>query len=101
VPQAWAERFFRPRSRPRRWCRSELFQGWDALRHGPFPDAPDLAAVTRPKLDQLTEQLLHALAENWPVLNDPKRHDDVLRAMHPMQADDVSEKAVAEAIAPL
>ena len=101
VPQAWAERFFRAQIEASKAAQSELFQGWDAVRHGQFPDAPDLAAVTRPKLDQLTEQLLHALAENWPVLNDPKRHDDVLRAMHPMQSDAVSAKAVAEALAPL
>ncbi len=101
LPQAWAERFFRAQIEASKVAQGELFQGWDALRHGPFPDAPDLATVTRPKLDLLTEQLLHVLAENWPVLNDPKRHDDVLRAMRPMQAEDVSEKAVAAAIAPL
>jgi hypothetical protein len=71
------------------------------FKHGQFPDAPDLASVTRPKLDALTDQLLRALAENWPVLSDPKRHDDVARAMRPMQAEDISAKAVAEAIAPL
>ncbi len=101
VPQAWAEAFFRAQIEASKTAQNELFQGWDVFRHGRFPDAPDLATVTRPKLDKLTDQLLRALAENWPVLSDPKRRDDVLRAMHPMQADDISTKAVAEAIAPL
>jgi hypothetical protein len=35
------------------------------------------------------------------VLGDPKRHDDVQRALHPMRAEAVSAKAVAEAVAPL
>ena len=101
VPQAWAESFFRAQIEASKTAQNELFQGWDVFKHGQFPDAPDLATVTRPKLDRLTGQLLHALAENWPVLSNPQQRDDVLRAMHPMQAEDISAKAVAEAIAPL
>ena len=101
VPQAWAEGFFRAQIEASKTAQNELFQGWDVFKRGEFPDAPDLATVTRPKLDKLTVQLLQALAEDWPVLSDPKRRDDVLRAMHPMQAEELSAKAVAEAIAPL
>ena len=101
VPRPWAEAFFRAQIEASRTAQNELFQGWDVFKRGQFADAPDLVTVTRPKLDRLTDQLLHALAENWPVLSDPKRRDDVLRAMRPMQADDISTKAVAEAIAPL
>jgi chorismate mutase-like protein len=101
VPQPWAEAFFRAQIEASKTAQDELFRGWDVLRHGQFPDAPDLATVTRPKLDRLTDQLLRALAENWAVLSDPKRHDDVIRAMHPMQAEELSTKAVGEAIAPL
>jgi chorismate mutase-like protein len=101
VPQPWAEAFFRAQIAASKTAQNELFQGWDVSRHGPFPDAPDLATVTRPKLDRLTDRLLNALAENWAVLSDPARRADVERAMHPMQAEDLSAKAVAEAIAPL
>ena len=101
VPQPFAESFFRAQIEASKIAQNELFQGWDVFKHGQFPDAPDLAAVTRPKLDKITELLLHALSENWPVLSDPKRRDDVLRAMHPMLADELSPKAVTEAIAPL
>ncbi len=101
IPLPWAEAFFRAQIEASKTAQNKLFRGWDAARHGQFPEAPDLAAVTRPKLDQLTDQLLRALAENWPLLSDPKRRDDVLRAMHPMQADEVSARAVAEAVAPL
>ena len=101
VPQPWAEAFFHAQIEASKIAQNELFQGWDVFKRGQFPDAPDLATVTRPKLDKLTDQLLHALAENWPALSDARRREDVLRSMHPMQADDVSAKAVAEAISPL
>ncbi len=101
VPQAWAESFFKAQIEASKIAQNELFQGWDVFKRGQFPDAPDLATVTRPKLDKITGLLLQALAENWPVLSDPKRREDVQRAMHPMQADDLSPKAVAEAISPL
>ena len=101
VPQAWAEGFFKAQIEASKIAQNELFQGWDAFKRGQFADAPDLATVTRPKLDRITELLLHAIAENWPVLSAPKRREDVQRAMHPMQADDLSPKAVAEAVSPL
>ena len=101
VPQAWAESFFKAQIEASKTAQNELFQGWDVFRRGEFAAAPDLATVTRPKLDKLTDELLHAIAENWPVLGDPKRREDVARAMHPMQAEDLSAKAVAQAIAPL
>ena len=101
VPQAWAERFFRAQIEASKMAQNAMFQAWGAAGRGAFPDAPDLATATRPRLDQLTGELLHALAENWPLLNDPKRRDDVLRALRPMQAEDVSAQAVVEAISPL
>jgi len=101
VPQPWAQAFFRAQIEASKTAQTELFQGWDVFRRGEFAGAPDLATVTRPKLDKLTDELLHAIAENWTVLGDPKRSADVARAMHPMQAEDLSAKAVAQAIAPL
>jgi len=101
VPQPWAEKFFRAQIEASKTVQNELFQGWDVFRRGEFTGAPDLAAVTRPRLDKLTDELLRAIAENWTVLGDPKRRDDIARAMHPMQAEDLSAKAVAQAIAPL
>jgi chorismate mutase-like protein len=101
VPQAWAERFFRAQIEASKTAQQELFQRWDVVKRGQFPDAPDLATVTRPRLDRLTELLLHELAETWPVLSDPGRREDVLRAMHPMQADEMSARAVVQALAPL
>ena len=101
VPQSWAEAFFRAQIEASKTAQNELFRGWDVFKRGQFPDAPDLATVTRPKLDAITDQLLHALAGNWSVLSDSKRREDVLRAMRPMQAAELSAKAVSEAIAPL
>jgi chorismate mutase-like protein len=100
VPQPWAEGFFKAQIEASKIAQNELFHGWDVVHRGQFADAPDLATVTRPKLDRITELLLHALSENWPVLSDPKRRHHVLRALHPMQAEELSPRAVAEAIAP-
>jgi chorismate mutase-like protein len=101
VPLEAAERFFRAQIEASKIAQNELFQGWDVFKRGQFPDAPDLATVTRPRIDQLNEQLLHALADNWPVLSDPHRKADVARALHPMAAEELSAKAAAEAIGPL
>ncbi len=101
IPQSWAESFFKAQIEASKTAQNELFQGWDVFKRGQFPDAPDLATVTRPKLDRISDALVHALAENWPVLSDPKRRDDITRALRPMEADDLSAKAVNEAIAPL
>ena len=101
VPRDWAERFFLAQIEASKIAQNELFQGWDVFKRGQFPDAPDLATVTRPKIDKLNDQLLHALAESWPVLSDPRRQADIARAMHPMAAEDLSARAVNAAIAPL
>jgi chorismate mutase-like protein len=101
VPREAAERFFRAQIEASKIAQNELFQGWDVFKHGQFPDAPDLATVTRPKIDRLNEQLLHALADNWAVLSDPRRQVDVERALHPMASEALSAKAAAEAISPL
>ena len=101
VPQAWAEGFFRAQIEASKTAQNELFQGWDVFKHGQFPDTPDLATVTRPKLDRLTDQLMRALADNWTLLGDPARRADVARALQPMAAEELSPKAVGQAIAPL
>ena len=101
VPRPWADAFFKAQIEASKTAQEALFRRWEADGQPPFPDAPDLAAVTRPKLDRITESLLRSLRENWPVLSDPARRDDVSRALHPMQADGLSPAAVAAAIAPL
>jgi chorismate mutase-like protein len=101
LPQAWSEDFFRAQIQASKTLQNELFQGWDVFKRERFPDEVDLATVTRPKIDRINDELLHALAENWPVLSDPKRRDDVARALHPMEAEEFSVKAVNEAVAPL
>jgi len=101
VPQAWAEAFFHAQIEASKTAQGELFQGWVASRRGEFAAPPDLATVTRPRLDRLTDELLHAIADNWPLLADPARRADVARAMHPMRAEELSARAAAQAVAPL
>jgi chorismate mutase-like protein len=101
VPRPWAENFFQAQIEASKTIQRELYLGWEIFKRGPFPDAPDLATVTRPKLDKLSDELLHALAENYPVLSDPRQRAAVARAMRPMDADEISEKAVDQAIKPL
>jgi chorismate mutase-like protein len=101
VPIAWAQGFFRAQIEASKTVQHELFDGWEAFRRGPFPDAPDLARVTRPRIDRINAALLHALADNYAVLADPARREAVAQALRPVDAGQVSEKAVAQAIAPL
>ncbi|MBW8901714.1 MAG: gamma subclass chorismate mutase AroQ, partial [Massilia sp.] len=101
VPQAGAEDFFRAQIQASKTLQGELFRTWEAAKQERFPDEVDLATVTRPRLDAITDQLMRALAENWALLSDPQRRADVARALHPMAAEELSAKAVGEAIAPL
>jgi chorismate mutase-like protein len=101
VPLAWAQAFFRAQLEASKTVQHELFNGWEVFQRGPFPDAPDLASVTRPRIDKLNAELMHALADNYDLLSDPRQHQAVAWALRPMEAEQVSEKAVAQAIAPL
>jgi chorismate mutase-like protein len=101
VPRGWAENFFQAQIEASKTIQRELYLGWEIFKRGPFPDAPDLATVTRPKLDKLSDELLHALAENYPVLSDPRQRAAIARALRPMDAEEISEKAVDQAIRPL
>ena len=46
------------------------FEQWRKQGRGKFDQAPNLEQVTRPKLDQLTNELLQELARTWPALVD-------------------------------
>jgi chorismate mutase-like protein len=101
LPSAWVEAFFRAQMAASRTVQQELFNGWEILKRGPFPDAPDLATVTRPKLDRINVEMMHALADSYPLLSDPKQRNTVVWALRPAEADSIGEKAVVQALAPL
>ena len=101
VPRRFAEAFFRAQIEASKTVQRELFMGWEVMKTGTLSDAPDLQAVTRPKIDAATTQLVHALATSWPLLSDPQRHADVVRALRPVDTDTLSLKAVEQAMAPL
>ncbi len=101
VPREDAEAFFKAQVEASKTVQRELFMGWQVLHTGPFAQVPDLQAVTRPKLDAVSSSMARALAANWTVLNDPDRRGEVARALHPIEAEALSMKAVAQATAPL
>jgi len=101
LPRAWTEDFFRAQIQASKTVQTELFEGWEVFKHDRFPDEVDLATVTRPELDRVTDGMLHALADDWTLLQDPHRRDDVAHALRPMQAENLSAKAVDQALAPL
>lgn len=70
LPVAWAEHFFRAQIDASKLIQNALFTGWRQTQSGRFDNAPDLSKVTRPKLDTLTTQLIKALGEAWPQLQD-------------------------------
>ncbi|MDD5274547.1 MAG: gamma subclass chorismate mutase AroQ [Methylovulum sp.] len=71
LPVTWAERFFRAQIDASKQIQKALFSHWRQIQSGQFDNVPDLPTVTRPKLDTLTMQLINALADAWPQLQNP------------------------------
>ena len=102
IPPAWAEQFFRAQIEAAKTVQRELFARWQREAVAKFDDAPDLAIVTRPRLDALTPRLLRELALAWPALVDPEqRHRIAMTAA--TVAPDASEirAALTTAVTPL
>jgi chorismate mutase-like protein len=100
LSSAWIQQVFRAQIEASKTVQRELYAKWTAQHAGKFDDAPDLAKTIRPELDRLTAQLLQSMASNQAVLNDPARQSDVARAMHPLDAAELSHTAVEQALAP-
>ncbi|KND59116.1 Periplasmic chorismate mutase I precursor [Candidatus Burkholderia verschuerenii] len=63
----FARQFFRDQIDASKDVQNALFANWRAQKSGPEGNPPDLAKDTRPKLDQLTQSLVSALARIEPV----------------------------------
>lgn len=102
VPAGWAERFFRAQIEAAKQVQRELFAQWTGAGQGTFADVPDLATVTRPRLDALTPRLLRELAMAWPALSDPRQQERVTALARRLRRTDATRAAaVALAVAPL
>lgn len=98
VPATWAERFFRAQIEAAKVIQREHFARWEREGQGVFADAPDLATVTRPRLDALTPRLLRELAMAWPALADPAQQGRVTamaRRLRPNLETGVAAAALA------
>lgn len=71
LPATWAEQFFRAQIDASKRIQKALFSHWRQIQSGQFDNVPDLSTVTRPKLDTLTIQLIKALADARPQLQNP------------------------------
>ena len=102
IPATWAEQFFRAQIEAAKVIQREQFAAWEREGRHTFDDAPDLATVTRPKLDALTPQLLRELALAWPALADPAQQTRIGEAVERMRVGDGNfARAVVMATAPL
>lgn len=101
VPEAWAERFFRAQIEAAKLIQREYFVQWERAGASPVADAPDLATVTRSRLDSLTPEILRELAVAWPALADPAQLGRIALTMRGMQTAATSGPAAALAIEPL
>ena len=102
LPPDWAELFFRAQIEASKALQLELFAQWQRQGAGQFAQAPDLALETRPKLDQLTPQLLQAVAAAWPLLCNTAPHDEIAARIKRYWATAEHHPAVVElASAPL
>lgn len=77
LPVPWTEQFFRAQIESSKNIQHELFQRWQNEKITSFADVPDLAKVTRPKLDALTPQLLDAVVLAWPTLQNPAYRGEI------------------------
>ena len=68
ISAEWAQHFFRFQIEAAKEVQYCLFAQWTAAGQQPFPAVQDLRTVIRPRLDQLTVQILQELAMEWPQL---------------------------------
>lgn len=102
VPGGWAERFFRAQIEAAKVIQRELFARWERERQGAFADTPDLATVTRPRLDALTPRLLRELAMAWPAISDRTQAERLRETVRRGFATSAgSPAATAAAVGPL
>ena len=68
ISAEWVQHFFRFQIEAAKEVQYCLFAQWAAAGQKPFPAVQDLRSVIRPRLDQLTVQILQELATEWPEL---------------------------------
>jgi len=94
--------FFQAQMEAARQLQKERFDTWKADKTVPFSDVPDLRTVLRPQLDDINLELIHALAECQPFLNDVYFHTYLSdRAQQNRQELGVSEGIWTSALRPL
>ena len=97
VPTEWAQHFFRFQIEAAKQVQYCLFAQWTIQHQGSFSEVQNLRMVIRPKLDQLTAELLQELAKQWPELSKsgPSQGNKFMQEQSP------SEIAVRLAVLPL
>ncbi|HEX4489505.1 MAG TPA: gamma subclass chorismate mutase AroQ [Terriglobales bacterium] len=68
ISAEWVQHFFRFQIEAAKEIQYCLFAQWTAAGQKPFTAVQDLRSVIRPRLDQLTVQILQEVATEWPEL---------------------------------
>lgn len=82
LPPQWVQHFFREQIEAGKLIQYQLFATWTKEGAGVFPNVPDLATQIRPRIDTLTTQLLHSLADNWTVIHAGTVQDEGRRQLN-------------------
>jgi chorismate mutase len=69
ISPEWAQHFFRLQMEAAKEVQYCLFSQWAAAGQKPFPQVQDLRTAIRPRLDQLTAQIMQELGKQWPELS--------------------------------
>jgi chorismate mutase-like protein len=93
ISAEWVQHFFRFQIEAAKEVQYCLFAQWTAAGQKPFPAVQDLRSVIRPRLDQLTVQILQELATEWPELL--KRDSPEQNALLSAQSTSVIAKRLA------
>jgi chorismate mutase len=67
---AWTRSFFAAQIEAAKLIQEADFRTWTAEQRGPFPDAADLSKSLRPRIDEVSHDLLGALVDLRPRRND-------------------------------
>jgi chorismate mutase len=97
IPAEWAQHFFRLQMEAAKEVQYCLFAHWTAQHQGAFKEVQDLRAGIRPRLDQLTAELLQELAQQWPEL----RKSESPAKSEPLNEQSTNEIAIRLALLPL
>lgn len=94
LPTEFATRAFQGQFEVAKRIQEADFAQWKGANEGEFEDVPDLATVTRPRIDALSSEILRTLAELYPDLP----QETTIESLRKHAAQALAEEGIDESI---